>query len=329
MFLDTQGWKHHVKNKRTEVEPYKPGDENKVWYTRSDASTISHAYLVLLAQGEVEVPHDRSEQHYKTMLTGVQPDDRRKRKRCNVKFLEVDEEAWDISIPEKKQKRARRTPGKAKGSLDAAPVFAELSEGEDEQDDMKSESGSSGSGKRSVLSHEEPAADPEPPLPPPLAPPQVEEPRQAPAEPPDAEPRQARAEPVRHDPIAAIAEYDVGVNRLTEVRDPITCDLIGYEVGCLHPEHRTPDCRKNIRCEAKGRTRASTLLMLKVWLARGRDLECRKEHQDLWPEIEKAYFDGSLPDAIEAVRDFRVGMCLGGEFARVSEAATHSAPGSS
>ena len=264
--LSIAGWQHsvHAAGKRKlQLESYKPGGP-KIWYTRPNADAVSVYYLRALAGNELEVKHLESTGFYKALLEGKPYVRSIKHLRLKV-FAEDDMDAG-YEAPRRKKKQ---TPAILDGPV--PPLSPPPLEDEPSEDDVSQKTESSADDEESEEEWIDENED------------EDEEQPDVPAVPPP--------------PFVP----DVGLNRMTAVRDPNNGSIIGWEAVCNHPSHQFPSaCRKNRRSVAAGRDEKLTIRMLAAWLAWGKDSADRGEHfDDKWKDVEKAAKNGTLPEAEE------------------------------
>ena len=91
-----------------------------------------------------------------------------------------------------------------------------------------------------------------------------------------------------------------GLNSMTYVK---TRGIdVGFEARCHHPDHQDGKrCRLRRLNTAAGRNEGLTHRMLLQWLWLGRDLASRKDHHDVWRELEAS---GDIPHHPEVVTEF-------------------------
>ena len=85
---------------------------------------------------------------------------------------------------------------------------------------------------------------------------------------------------------------------------------IGWEMQCRHPEHNhtdLPNCRKNLRLTAHGRTPELTKRMLQVWAAWGATALSQDSHKELWDTVVEAARKGTLPTDVQPPMVFTMG----------------------
>ena len=292
--LSKNGWQHAIREppRRRRDEPliYSPGAD-KIWYTRSAATSISSHYLraLLLADGSgIDVQHFQSSGLYRALLDG-KPYTRP----CNIKLRIEHFAEDDMDAGYEKPKRQR--PKKA---LTIGRVFAPaLMDGrvEEEESPKEVEEEDVREDEWSVVSEDEQEEKEE------------EEDEEGGADVEHEEENEAQDEEAENKPSPYIIPDvpDVGLNRLTPLRSK-DGRFVGWEAGCNHPLHQFPNaCRTNLRNEGKGRNEKTTRQMLCAWLDYGADLPDREAHfVDTWEKVEAAARNGTLPEEVPPVQEY-------------------------
>ncbi|CAE7029845.1 TNN [Symbiodinium sp. CCMP2592] len=341
LLLLRKGFQHVVKRRSKKDADFLPGGDDKKWYSAPNATTASKEYLRCLLQGDLQVPHWKSNGFYTALLAGEHYEPKPR----PLTLFVCDENDMEPSLP--KPTRARRVQKAPRKRKPQSPASASEHESADHAVALEDECEHASSDELhevpegSSSSRPMDAADPGhvQPVQPEMQQPAAEQPassssssssdssssssgssssgedddaaassssgsRSRDEDGAAAEPSAVprAAEPVRATNVNN--SFAFGLNHVTQVFKDGVFD--GFEMTCHHPDHKTGSqkCRKHLKAVTRTRTEAETLQMLKVWGAWGAKVATREQHANIWKKVVKAQQDGTLPETVDPVRSF-------------------------
>ena len=294
---------HEADKKALKDVSYRGGDDDKVFYIRSDG-TINKQYLIALlsASADKPVPALASSDKYLELL-GL-PRKRKQQRRPKALAIRGDE-SWDDVEQRAKRPRAPRRPPAA-----SEPVLRDLRD--DASAASSSSSSKSSSSSSSSTASTRSAPTPGSPSPGPgggPAPPGPAGP--APTEPlgPVVEPPLLVADVAATDQGSEVGSQaggqkfkrhrqtaDMwGLCRLTPRWDNDTGACSGFQINCSHPDHaHHAKCNKSLAASVPGSITVAER-MLKYWVILGYNENSKEAHKLKWEQVVSDQRAGHLP----------------------------------